>query len=151
MSSFTHDFYVSYTELFYAPKQSQIQITSRIFIDDIEEFLETQTNEKVALLPDSNTVLIDSLIKRFFIKNFKLSINNNAIELNYLGRQYKDDQLLIFAEGTLLSTPKQLEIQNTILTSFIPKQQNIVSFDTQNSKKKFLMDNSKTILKASID
>lgn len=151
ITSFTHDFYVSYTELFYKTKENQIQIINHVFIDDIEGFLRTQTNEKIALLPDNNKPLIDSLVKYFFLENFQISIDNKKIELSYLGRQYKDDQLLIFAEVIPFDKLKELEIQNTILTSFISKQQNIVSLKTEASKKNFLMSNSKTTLKASFD
>ena len=84
--------------------------------------------------------------KTFFNKNFNLIFDNKELKINYLGRKYKEDQLLIFAEALAIDKPSSFEVNNTILTPFRKGQQNIVHFKAENFKKSFLMDASKTIL-----
>lgn len=144
--SFTHDFYLSITEVVYVEEKQQLQLTTSIFTDDMEAYLNSLTNEAIQLSPDHNSLLIDGLIKDFFKQNFKIFFDNNQLEINYLGRQYQEDQILIFAEVMGLTSPTSYEIQNTILIPFRPKQQNIVRIKDGLIKKSFLMDESKTIL-----
>ena len=145
-SSSRHDYYVSSTEVVYVEDKQQLQVTTRIFIDDIEAYFNAQTEDKIQLQPDIEAATIDSLVQLFFENNFNLFFDKKKVALNYIGRQYKDDQILIFAEATVLHPPSSFEIRNTILIPFRTGQQNIVHLKTTNTKKSFLMDASKTIL-----
>ncbi len=145
-SSSLHDYYVSSTEVVYVENKQQLQVTTRIFIDDLEAYFNAQTEDKIHLQPDINAVKIDSLVQRFFKNNFNLLFDKKTIALDYIGRQYKEDQILIFAEAIVVNSPSSFEIRNTILIPFRTGQQNIVHLKTSNIKKSFLMDASKTIL-----
>ena len=144
--SFTHEYYVSITEVVYVLEKQQLQLTTRVFTDDMEAYFNSQTNENIQLSPDHNPILIDALVERFFQNNFKVFFDNNKVEISYLGRQYQEDQMLIFAEVTELSPPTSYKIQNTILIPFRTKQQNIVRVKNNITQKSFLMNASKTIL-----
>lgn len=144
--SFTHEYYVSITEVVYVSEKQQLQLTTRVFTDDMEAYFNSQTNENIQLSPDHNPILIDALVERFFQNNFKVFFDNNKLEISYLGRQYQEDQMLIFAEVTELSPPTSYRIQNTILIPFRTKQQNIVRVKNNITQKSFLMNASKTIL-----
>ena len=144
--SFTHEYYVSITEVIYVSEKQQLQLTTRVFTDDMEAYFNSQTNENIQLSPDHNPILIDALVERFFQNNFKVFFDNNKVEISYLGRQYQEDQMLIFAEVTELSPLTSYKIQNTILIPFRTKQQNIVRVKNNITQKSFLMNASKTIL-----
>ena len=146
LSSFTHDFYLSITEVVYVEEIQLLKLTTRIFTDDMEAYLNSQTDQAIQLSPDHNSLLIDGLIKDFFKQNLKIFFDKSQLEINYLGRQYQEDQILIFAEVMGLTSPTNYKIQNTILIPFRPKQQNIVRIKNGLIKKSFLMDKSKTIL-----
>ena len=63
--SFTHDYYVSITEVVYVSEKQQLQLTTRVFTDDMEAYFNSQTNENIQLSPDHNPILIDALVERF--------------------------------------------------------------------------------------
>ena len=141
-----HDYYVSSTELVYVSEKEQVQLTTRIFIDDLEAFFNAQAEVSVQLSPDLDSNRIDSLVQDFFESNFQLIFDEKVVPINYLGRQYKEDQILIFAEVNNVSPPHSFEIHNTILISFREGQQNIIHFKTSSVKKSFLMNASRTTL-----
>ena len=145
-SSNLHDYYVSSTEVVFTEDKQQLQVTTRVFIEDLEAYFNSQTEDKIQLQPDLEPVKIDSLVHVFFKNNFNLFFNKKEVAINYIGRQYKEDQILIFAEAAEVSPPSSFEIHNTILIPFRMGQQNIVHLKTTNTKKSFLMDASKTIL-----
>ena len=86
------------------------------------------------------------MVHVFFKNNFNLFFDKKEVGIQYIGRQYEEDQILIFAEATEVPPPISFEIHNTILIPFRSDQQNIVHLKTVNSKKSFLMNASKTIL-----
>jgi len=145
-SSSLHDYYVSSTEVVFVEDKQQLQVTTRVFIDDLEAYFNAQTEDKIQLQPDLEPAKIDSLVHVFFKNNFNIFFDKKEVGIQYIGRQYKEDQILIFAEATEVSPPTSFEIHNTILIPFRSDQQNIVHLKTVNSKKSFLMDASKTIL-----
>ena len=145
-SSNLHDYYVSSTEVVFTEDKQQLQVTTRVFIEDLEAYFNSQTEDKIQLQPDLEPAKIDSLVHIFFKNNFNLFFNKKKVAINYIGRQYKEDQILIFAEAAEVSPPSSFEIHNTILIPFRMGQQNIVHLKTTNTKKSFLMDASKTIL-----
>jgi len=145
-SSNLHDYYVSSTEVVFTEDKQQLQVTTRVFIEDLEAYFNSQTEDKIQLQPDLEPAKIDSLVHIFFKNNFNLFFNKKEVAINYIGRQYKEDQILIFAEAAEVSPPSSFEIHNTILIPFRMGQQNIVHLKTTNTKKSFLMDASKTIL-----
>ena len=145
-SSSFHDYYVSSTEVVLVEDKQQLQVTTRVFIDDLEAYFNAQTEDKIQLQPDLETAKIDSLVHVFFKNNFNLFFDKKEVAINYIGRQYIEDQILIYAEATEVYPPSSFEIHNTILIPFRTGQQNIVHLKTTNTKKSFLMDASKTIL-----
>ena len=145
-SSSLHDYYVSSTEVIFVEDKQQLQVTTRIFIDDLEAYFNAQTEDKIQLQPDLEPAKTDSLVHVFFKNNFNLFFDKKEVAINYIGRQYIEDQILIYAEATEVYPPSSFEIHNTILIPFRTGQQNIVHLKTTNTKKSFLMDASKTIL-----
>ena len=79
----THEYYVSSTDVVYVAKNKHIQITTRIFIDDIEAYFNSRSNSKIQLQPDLNEDQIDSLTQVFFNKNFNLIFDNKELKINY--------------------------------------------------------------------
>jgi len=145
-SSSLHHYYVSSTEVVFVEEKRYLQITSLVFIEDLEAYFNAQTEGKLQLQPDLEIAKIDSLVHVFFKNNFNLFFDKKEVAINYIGRQYKEDQILIYAEATEVYPPSSFEIHNTILIPFRTGQQNIVHLKTTNTKKSFLMDASKTIL-----
>ena len=65
-----HKFYVSTTEIELKKESKTLQITAKLFIDDLELLLQ-QTDKSLRLDKDSNVKLIDSLLKNELKKGFK--------------------------------------------------------------------------------
>ena len=51
-SSSLHDYYVSSTEVVFVEDKQQLQVTTRVFIDDLEAYFNAQTEDKIQLQPD---------------------------------------------------------------------------------------------------
>lgn len=150
MCSFTitHDYYLSTTNIKWVPAKQQVQLTSRFFLEDIEALMQKETGQKVVFSPDSNLAEIDAFVKDFYLSNLAIMIDGEQQEIAYLGREYKDDDLLVVYAEVIFPAKefKTLDVKASFLIDFLTGQQNIVHLITPNQKKSFLLTNKKTAL-----
>ena len=138
----SHDFYLSTTTVKWVPEKQQLQLTSRFFIDDIEAYMQQKQNSKVVFSPDSHPDETDAFIEKFFINNLTIRLNDVSQKITYLGREYQEEFLVIYAEVPMLtSTVTSLQLTSTFLLDFIENQQNIVHVKTPAKSKSFLLRN----------
>ena len=131
-----HKFYVSTSVAEFLKEKKSIQVISQIFIDDLDGDLK--------LYPDSDPILIDSLISNYLDNHLKFIENGNVLKNSFVGREYKNDVLVCYTEVFFDSIPQLIQVRNTILFDFISEQKNIFHFQNGNLRKSYLFysDNS---------
>ena len=138
--SFTlHKYYLSLTKIDYIKESKSIQITMRIFIDDLESTLNKINNKSFEL--DTKAELEDAniYIEKYLLKQFEVNINGSLKNYKYLGKKYENDVVFLFAEIENISVIKSIEIKNRILMDAFPEQQNIIKLNINNKKKSFIL------------
>ena len=140
-----HEYYLSTTTLKWVPTKKQLQITSCFFLDDVEALMQEKTGKNVIFLPDSNPTEIDAFVKAFYLNNLNIAIDGDQQKIDYFGREYQDDLLVIYAEIILPSNKlERFEVKATFLTDFLSGQQNIIHLSLPDRKKSFLLTHKKT-------
>ena len=143
LSSFTwHKFYVSVTQIDYVPNKKRIEITHRIFIDDLEKALEKKYKKKVYLTSNKELPEAETLIKDYLKENVKISINKKAQNLEFLAREVEGDVLIFYTKIAISKKINTFEIFNSLLTDVYSEQQNIVHVNINSNKNSFLFTNS---------
>lgn len=150
--SFTnaHKFYVSVTNIVYSEKDNAFQITSRIFIDDLEDVLYERYGVQTDLATDNESELADLYIEKYFKAKFAIELNNENAEYSFLGKEYDNDVMICYLELSKVnfSELKSVSIQNEILTDLFEEQQNIVHLKWKGKKRSFVLirENNKGML-----
>ena len=145
LSSFAwHKFYVSVTQIDYVPNKKRIEITHRIFIDDLENALEKKYKMKVYLTSKKELPEAEALIKDYLKENVKISINKKAQNLEFLAREVEGDVLIFYTKIAISKKINTFEIFNSLLTDVYSEQQNIVHVNINSNKNSFLFTNSDT-------
>ena len=138
--SVEHDYYLSTTKVRWVPQKQQLQLTSRFFLEDIEALMQEQVDAKIQFAPDTNKAIIDAFVEEFYITNIAVKLDGALQPLTYLGREYQDDLLVVYAELNPAKNDFQnIEINAQFLTDFLPTQQNIFHLSTPEKKKSFLL------------
>ena len=149
-SSVAHKFYVSVTNVNYSQKDTAFQITSRVFIDDLEDVLSERYDIKAKLATAEEAKVASEYIEKYFKTKFVVEINGEKVDYNFLGKSYDNDVVICYLElpNIELSETKSIAIQNEILTDLFEEQQNIVHFKWKGQKKSFVLirDNNKGML-----
>ena len=135
ISSFEmHKFYVSVTQINFAQDKKAIQITSRIFIDDLNNALEKKHKKKFYIGSTKESEEEIQLMKNYFNENFSIKVNSKSKPTVYLDKEVEDDVIILYHVIRDVSKINSLEIKNTTLFDFLPEQQHIIH--TQISGKK---------------
>lgn len=137
----THKYYLSLTKVAYITESKSVQITARIFIDDLETALDKKYNKSFELATKEEFKDTDTFIDKYMSSLLKITINNKVIPFTYLGKKYETDVIYIFAEIENIDNIKSIEIQNRILLDEFSEQQNIIKLNINDKKKSFILTN----------
>jgi hypothetical protein len=136
-----HKFYISVTNVGYSDKDKSLQITSRIFIDDMEKVLSERYDIKAQLATEEEMEGAQGLIEKYVRAKFKVEVNGQSVPYDLLAIKYDFDVLICYLEvpDIDLSRTTSIEIQNDILTDVFEEQQNVVHFKIKDKKKSFVL------------
>ena len=82
----THKYYLSLTKIDFILESKSIQITSRIFIDDIEVALNKKYGKSFKLDTNQEVEDLNSYIKKYISKLLIIKINGEITSFNYIGK-----------------------------------------------------------------
>ncbi len=143
VTSFTmHKFYVSVTQIDYVAKKNRVEITSRIFIDDLNKVLEKKYNKKIHLASNREIPEAKDLVKSYLKEKMSVSINNKPVEMQFLGTEIDNDVLICYLKVSFSEKITTFGFENSILTEMFSDQQNLLHTDINNEKSSYLLTNS---------
>jgi hypothetical protein len=104
-----------------------LQVSSKLFIDDLELELSKIAFKKVDLSKKSNDSLNQRLLMRYFDKCFGLTLNQKPLKLNWVGFEVEQDLVWVYLESNI-KTKKliELKVKNKLLYSNFQEQVNMV-------------------------
>ena len=138
-----HKFYVSIFQMNYVPEKKTMQITARIFTDDLEKALEKKSKKKIYLATPKEAPETEELLKKYLAEKVRIKINNTEKTIRFLGRETEDDVVICYLTVPVSEKINTLEVYNTVLTEIFPDQQNIIHTSVNSNKKSLLLTNSK--------
>jgi len=122
-----HKFYLSVTEIEYKKEKKELQIVSKVFIDDFKNVLEQRYGESITLSKEAEAGPVNQLIKKYLASKFQISVDGKSVPLKYLGKKYDKDQLVLFIQAEDLEAFKEIRITNAVLTDMFDDQKNVVN------------------------
>ena len=145
-----HKFYVSVTNVSYSEKNDALQITSRVFIDDLEEVLKERYAIEASLDAEQEAEISKEYLEKYLRAKFVVEVNGELRAYEYVGKKYDNDVVIFYLEISELkfSELKSIQIQNEMLTDMYDEQQNILHFKIAGKKKSFVLmkENTKGVL-----
>ncbi|MBI6115783.1 DUF6702 family protein [Salegentibacter maritimus] len=134
-----HEFYLSVTEIEYNRQQQSLQIITRVFIDDFQNVLNQRYGAKLQLSEEAEEGAIAGNISKYLQQKLKLRVHGEELQLNYLGKEYDADQLILYIEVENVTPFNNIEVTNSILTDLFDDQKNIVHVKVNDKTKSLLL------------
>lgn len=145
-----HKFYVSVTNIAHSEKDQALQITTRLFTDDMDALLKERYDLEAALGTKKESPLADAYLEKYIRAKFGLEINGKPHSFKFLGKRFDTDVMVCYLEvpGISLDTLQSVQVQNEVLTDLFEDQQNLVHIRIKDIKKSFVLvrENNKGML-----
>ena len=138
-----HKFYVSVNQIDYIPKKKALEITSRIFIDDIDLALEKKYGKKLYLGTTRESLESLDFLKKYFKEKFFIKVNGQQKEIILLGKEVEDNVLICYFKIKEIEKITSIEIKYTVLME-IYDQQHIFHTAILGTKKSLLLTSGNT-------
>lgn len=136
-----HPFYVSVTEVNHNEKTKSLEVSTKIFFNDLEVALEKHYKTQLNILKPAEENRIDQLLNEYLQKHLQLQVNGKPVNLKYLGFEIEQDAAWCYMEVTQVSRIKQIQIQNDVLFAEHDTQTNMVHITVKGNRKSTKLDN----------
>jgi len=134
-----HRFYAAIYQVNFVPQKKMMQITTRIFIDDLNEALKNQYHKRTFIGTEKETPEDITLMKKYLAEKFKLTINNQPKAMNYLSNELENNIIICYFNIKDITKVTTVEVQNTILIELYAEQQNIIQYNNNGKKQSLLL------------
>ncbi len=134
-----HKFYVSIYQLDYKPAKKELQITSRIFLDDLVDAIEGSSKKKVNLGEKNQSTEDLALFEKYQKDHLYIKVNNKAVAYKYLSSELENNVFISYFKVENLGAVKSIEVKNTALFEILPTQQNIIQIIIDKEKSSLLL------------
>ncbi|MEC4050401.1 DUF6702 family protein [Flavobacterium sp. SUN046] len=144
-----HKFYTAIYQIEFVPKKKMIQITTRIFYDDLNEALEAKYHKRTFVGTEKETPEDLVVLKKYLAEKFIIKVNGQSKSMNFISKEVEDNVLICYLSIKEIAKIKTLEVENTIIMEKHSEQQNIIQANFNGEKQSLLLtsDNFKGMLK----
>ena len=136
-----HPIFVSVTEINHNAANKSLEISCKIFTDDLEQTLRQQNKIRIDLLNPASKQAMNVLVNNYIQKHLQLKADDKAVVLEFLGFEQQEEGIISYFEVKNMATVKKLDVTNTILYESRPQQMQIIHVMVNGERKSSHLDN----------
>jgi hypothetical protein len=141
-SGFKHDFHTSLTEINFNSKTKSLELSVRVFTDDLELTLTNFNKGKRVGIEDPDQ-MIDPLIEQYIRKNLALISPNKEVKFGkFYGKEKEADATWIYLEIFDCQDIKDFTLYNAVMQEMFTDQTNLVNIIYPSQKKTIVFNSS---------
>jgi len=131
----SHPFYVSVTQIEEKPEQKILEISCKIFTDDLEKTLRMHYDHHIDLLNPSDKNAMNKLVNDYIQKHCKISVDGRQYPLQFIGYEKDEEGVECYFQANNVSVKKTVSVFNDLLFEYKPEQTNIVHVTVKHKRK----------------
>jgi hypothetical protein len=143
IAPFKHEFYVGLTEVEHNSKSQTLEITVKIFRDDMEKAIEAKSGINLQLGTQREHAQADSLLYNYLSGKLEISVDGQKRKLRWIGKEADFDALWMYVEIEAVQYLKQIAIRNTLLFETFYDQSHIIKVNYDNEKEAGVVNRNK--------
>ncbi|MFY7964525.1 MAG: DUF6702 family protein [Chitinophagaceae bacterium] len=144
VSSLFHPFFVSVIDIKHNAKDKTIEISTKVFVDDLEAALKKNYNTTFDLSTSTLKPENNAIVAKYLQSKLQLTVNGKKQTLKYIGYEIQKESVWIYAEVEDVASLKKLTINCNLLYDYQEKQSNIFNIKANGSEKNHKLDYPKS-------
>ena len=134
------------TELTYDAPKKTLNVSVKLFTNDLEAALRKTSGKPVDLLNPKNKVELDSMLFTYIKSRLQIAVNLKNVSLHYIGHEKEEESIWTYLQIEKITLPKQLKVSTKLLYDYLPQQINIVHADINGVKKSSKVTNPDNVI-----
>jgi len=139
--SIFHPFYVSVTEINHNAKTQSVEISCRMFYDDLEHVLEKQYHTQLDIVKPKNKQQLNQFINDYIHKHLVVKVDGKVLNPAYLGYEIQEDGAWSYFEVKGISKALKVEVYDDLLYTEHTEQINMLHVIVNGERKSTKLDN----------
>jgi hypothetical protein len=140
-----HPMHVSVTEIKFDEKDKELEVVSRIFIDDFEKTLQNKLQQpELDILQPKNGLTTDQMAEKYLIEHVKISLDNKAQLIDYLGHEREGEAFIFYFVVSKVKKWKTIQISNDVIMETHDDQSNLVHVTVKEDVKSLRLTREKS-------
>lgn len=134
-----HAFFVTISEIEYNAAEKTVEISIKIFTDDLEKALNNRFSGKANLNTSQESPQVNTYLQGYLVEKFGISVNNVAQTCQYIGKEKEDDATWCYLEVKNVAAVSNISVKNTLLMELYESQNNIVHVKVRGKSKSMML------------
>lgn len=143
-SSSAHPFHVSLCQVDYNPENQSLEISVKIFVDDLLVALNEEEHNKLYIGEDRENENTDKYIFDYLTQKLQLKVNDRDVLANFVGKELEKDVVWTYLEVEDIKALDEIEVSCGLLTEVFDDQSNIVQVNKNGDIKNLLLGKGNT-------
>lgn len=135
-----HPFYVSLCQIDFNEETNGLEISLKIFADDLLKALEENGAKKLYLGEKRENKETDMYVVDYLNSKLDFIVNGKVREFSFIGKEIESNVTWIYLEINNIETLKKIEVECRLLTEIFPSQNNIFQVNNGKEIKTMLMN-----------
>ncbi|MEO9965362.1 MAG: DUF6702 family protein [Reichenbachiella sp.] len=137
-----HAFHVAVSEIEFDEDKRQLEITHRIFLDDLEQGLSAWSGQAIDILNPADPANLDMLIGKYLSEKTSYHINGKLATANYLGSEKEDAVMYCYQVIKGVKKVKSINVSNKVLMEIFEDQSNVMHITNASETKSLKLNES---------
>ena len=124
----SHRYYFSLSEMKVDTQKKSLELSCKLFTDDVEDALFKLNHSKVDLANSEKNKQVQLQVETYLHERFKIVINGVPVSLHFIGFEVENDVTWFYLESALtskISGAVKVKLMNSLLYDFLPDQTNL--------------------------
>ena len=138
--SFLHPFYVSVTDINHNSKNKSLEISSKIFFDDLEREIEMENKVSFDIIKPVDKAKVNAFIASYIKKHLQIKVDGKLLTMNYIGYEIQEDAAWCYLEIPKVDKVGIIEINDHILFKLHTEQINMLNVTVNGKRQSTKLD-----------
>ena len=125
-SAAKHPFYIAVTEIKLNTSDKTLEVTCKMFADDLEQVLEKNNHTQLDIASGKDQASFNKYIPAYVKNHLSVSIDGKAGNLSYIGFEKENESAYCYFQVENIASLKDLDIVDSLLHDFTSDQVNII-------------------------
>ena len=135
-----HPFYISVCQVDHNPDTGALEMSFRLFTDDLELALETMGTDRLRLGTEREAEKADLYISRYLSRHVEIEIDGRRVSAAFLGKEVDSDATWCYVEIVGVTELSSMTIKNTLLLETFEDQVNLVHVNANGQKRSLVFN-----------